>query len=311
MAERDPHRIEAQIQAQIHAAREQIEAANERANARAGRNLPVAIALGVVLGVLLLASLLLFKWLYVILCSVLVAFTLYELASALRFAGRDVPRIPLVVLGVGLQVATWFWGAAGLWYGTLLAILAVALYRVVEVAVAPSTRTGARAVATDVAAGAFCIAYCGVLGAFSVLLTSQPGGEWWTLGFLVLAVVNDTGALAAGVLLGRRKLAPRISPGKTWEGFGGAAVLVIGSGIAYGILVLGVPWWFGAVVGAAILTTATVGDLAESLIKRDLGIKDIGTFLPGHGGFLDRLDSSLPSAVVMYALYEIARLASL
>ncbi|WP_260980001.1 phosphatidate cytidylyltransferase [Agrococcus jejuensis] len=311
MAERDPHRIEAQIQAQIHAAREQIEAANERANARAGRNLPVAIGLGVVLGVLLLASLLLFKGLYVVFCSVLVAFTLYELASALRFAGRDVPRIPLVVLGVGLQGATWFWGAAGLWYGTLLSIAVIAIYRLVEVAVAPSTRTGARAIATDISASAFCIAYCGVLGAFSVLLTKQEHGEWWTLGFLVLAIVNDTGALASGVLFGRTKLAPRISPGKTWEGFAGAGVLVVAAAIGYGILALDVPWWYGAIIGLAILTTATVGDLAESLIKRDLGIKDIGTFLPGHGGFLDRLDSSLPSAVVMYALYEIARLAAL
>lgn len=311
MPERDPHRIEAQIQAQIHAAREQIEAANERANARAGRNLPVAIGLGLVLGALLLASLLLFKWLFVVFCSVLVAFTLYELASALRFAGRDVPRIPLVVLGVALLVATWFWHGEGLWYGTLAAIAVVALYRLAEAAFVPATRTGARDVATDVAAGAFCIAYCGVLGAFSVLLTAQPGGEWWTLGFLGLAIVNDTGALASGVLFGRTKLAPRISPGKTWEGFAGAGVLVVAVGIVYGILALGVPWWYGAIIGVAILGTATIGDLAESLIKRDLGIKDIGTFLPGHGGFLDRLDSSLPSAVVMYALYEIARLAGL
>jgi phosphatidate cytidylyltransferase len=311
VAERDPRRIETQIQAQILAAREQIEAANERASTRAGRNLPVAIGLGLVLGVVLLASLLLFKGVYVLFCSLLVAFTLYELASALRFAGRDVPRLPLVVLGVALQAATWFLGGAGLWFGALLAIAIVALYRLVEAAVVPSTRTGARAIATDISAGAFCIAYCGVLGAFSVLLTAQPGGELWTLGFLGLAIVNDTGALAVGVLLGRTKLAPRISPGKTWEGFGGAAVLVVGAAVLLGVLMLGVPWWYGVVIGLAILATATIGDLAESLIKRDLGIKDIGTFLPGHGGFLDRLDSSLPSAVVMYALYEIARLASL
>lgn len=304
--ERDEHGVEAQIHAQIHAAREHIEAANERANRRAGRNLPLAIGIGVGLGAALLVSLIFVKWLYVLVAIGFVGFVLYELASALRFAGRDVPRIPLLVLGCLILPATYIWGAAGLWYGALIAVGAVSLYRLLEVALVPATRTGPRAVITDLAAGAFCIAYCAVLGGFSVLLTRQDGGEWWTLSFIILTTLADTAALATGVWLGRTKLAPRISPSKTWEGLAGAVVATVAGGVILAITLLDVPWWYGAILGAAILVSGTVGDLAESLIKRDLGIKDISSWLPGHGGFLDRLDSILPSAVVAFVLYEIA-----
>lgn len=307
----DEHRIESQIHAQIQAAREQLEAANERASTRAGRNLPLAIGIGVVLGGAFLVSLVFLKWLFVVVAIGFVGFVLYELASALRFAGRDVPRIPLLVLGCLILPVTYVWGGAGLWFSTLGAVGVVAVYRLVELAASPKTRTGARAVVTDIAAGAFCIAYCAVLGAFAVLLTAQDGGEWWTLAFIILTTLADTGALAAGVWLGRTPMAPRISPKKTWEGFAGAAVVTIAGGVVLAITLLGVPWWYGVIVGVAILLSGTVGDLAESLIKRDLGIKDIGTWLPGHGGFLDRLDSILPSAVVAYALFEIARLVGL
>lgn len=306
MQEREHRGIDAHIQAQIQAARQQIEAANDRANRRAGRNLPIAIGIGVVLGATLILSLVLLKGLYVVMATVLVGFTLFELASALRFAGRDVPRVPLVVVGCAILPLTYFFHGAGLWFGTLAAIALVTAYRVVELAVAPETRTGGRAIGTDLAAGAFCIAYCAVLGAFSVLLTAQPGGEWWTLSFIIITTIADTGALAAGVLFGRTPLAPRISPKKTWEGFAGAAVLTLAGGVALALTLLDVPWWYGLIFGAAILVSGVIGDLAESVIKRDLGIKDIGTWLPGHGGFLDRLDSILPSAVVAYALYEIA-----
>ncbi|SDR70341.1 phosphatidate cytidylyltransferase [Agrococcus carbonis] len=296
--------IEAQIQAQIHAARDQIEATRERVNKRTGRDLAAAIGIALVLGGALLASLLWVKTLFMAFATVLIGFALYELASALRFAGRDVPRVPLVLLGCAIVPITWYFGAAGMWWSTLGAIGIVAIVRLVEL-VDPSTRSGAGAVFADVTAGALCIAYVAVLGAFTVLLTSQDGGQWWTLAMIIMTTVIDTGALAAGVWLGKHKLAPRISPGKTWEGLLGGAVLATGAGIALSVWMLGQEWWFGFILAALLVASATVGDLAESIIKRDLGIKDIGSFLPGHGGFLDRLDSILPSAVVMMALFQV------
>lgn len=296
--------IEAQIQSQINAAREQIEATRERVNKRAGRNLAAAIGIGLVLGGALVVSVLFVKTLFMVFATVLIGFALFELASALRFAGRDVPRVPLLLLGCTLIPVTWYFGAAGMWWSTLAAIGIVALVRVIELA-DPSTRTGARAVFADVKAGALCIAYVAVLGGFAVLLTAQDGGEWWLLAMIIMTTVIDTGALAVGVWLGKHKLAPRISPGKTWEGLLGGAAFAIAAGIPLSIWMLGQEWWFGIILALLLVTSATVGDLAESIIKRDLGIKDIGSFLPGHGGFLDRLDSVLPSAVVMMALFQI------
>ncbi|WP_425844926.1 phosphatidate cytidylyltransferase [Agrococcus sp. TSP3-2-1] len=296
--------IDAQIQAQIHAARDQIEATRARVNKRTGRDLAAAIGIGLLLGALLLASMLWVKELFMLFGTVMVGFALYELASALRFAGRDVPRIPLVLLGSAIVPITWYFGAAGLWWSTLGAIALVALVRVLELADV-RTRTGASAVFADVTGGALCIAYIAVLGSFAVLLTAQEGGQWWTLAMIAMTTVIDTGALAAGVLLGKHKLAPRISPGKTWEGLAGGALLATLTGIALSVWLLDQEWWFGFILAALLVVTATVGDLAESIIKRDLGIKDIGSFLPGHGGFLDRLDSVLPSAVVMMALFQV------
>ncbi|GEK78747.1 phosphatidate cytidylyltransferase [Agrococcus baldri] len=296
--------IEAQIQAQIHAAREQIEATRARVNRRTGRNLAAAIGIALVLGVVLLASLLWVKTLFMVFATVLIGFALFELASALRFAGRDVPRLPLVLLGAAILPVTWYFGAAGMWWSTLAAIAIVAIVRLIELA-DPATRTGRGAVFADIAAGALCIAYVAVLGGFTVLLASQDGGEWWALGMIVMTTVIDTGALAVGVWLGKHRLAPRISPGKTWEGLFGGAAFAIAAGIPLSVWMLGQPWWFGIILAVLLVVSATVGDLAESIIKRDLGIKDIGSFLPGHGGFLDRLDSILPSAVVMMALFQV------
>ena len=106
------------------------------------------------------------------------------------------------------------------------------------------------------------------------------------------------------LLLGRHKLAPRISPGKTWEGSIGAFILALVAGVLLALFMISQPWWFGLIFGGLIAIASTVGDLMESLIKRDLKIKDISTILPGHGGFLDRLDSVLPSAVVALGLYQ-------
>jgi phosphatidate cytidylyltransferase len=129
-------------------------------------------------------------------------------------------------------------------------------------------------------------------------MTARDGGEWWTLGTMIIIASVDTGAFATGLLFGKTPMAPRISPKKTWEGFAGSIVAGVTAGYFIATLMLGIDWWWGALLGLLIVGTATIGDLIESLIKRELGTKDASHLLPGHGGFLDRLDSVLPSMFV-------------
>jgi phosphatidate cytidylyltransferase len=294
----------AEIRAQVKATRAQLDQATVRITARTGRNLPLAILIGLALGAALLLSLVVVKELFMIVAAVLVGFTVFELASALRYAGRDVPHLPTVLAALATVPAAFYLGDGGRWLVTLGGIVFVALWRLAA-AVSPQHRGGARAVWADVAAGTFIQVYVPFLASFCVLLTAKPGGEWWTLAFLALVVAVDTGAYASGLLFGRHAMAPRISPKKTWEGFAGSVVVGLLAGVLLAVFMLDEPVWFGLLFGATIVFTATIGDLTESLIKRDLGIKDISTWLPGHGGFLDRMDSILPSCVAGYVLFVV------
>ncbi|MBX3098790.1 MAG: phosphatidate cytidylyltransferase [Salinibacterium sp.] len=282
----------------------QARAANDKINARTGRPLLRAIGVGLLLGGSLLVSLLIIKELYMVFAGALVGFVAYELATALRSSGRDVPRIPTVVAAVAVVPATFYWLDDGHWWVTLGGIAVVALWRVVELA-RPSARASAKNALLDVGAGAFIMIYAAFMAGFTVLLTAQDGGQWWTLAFLIVVVAVDTGAYASGLAFGKHLMAPTISPKKTWEGFAGSVAAALIAGILLAIFMLHQPWWVGVVLALAMVLTATSGDLAESLIKRDLGIKDISSFLPGHGGFLDRLDSALLSGAVAYALFLI------
>ena len=282
----------------------QVRATNDKINARTGRPLIRAIAVGLILGGALLVSLVLVKELYMVFAAALIGFTSYELASALRFAGRDVPRLPTVIVAVALVPASFYWLDAGHWYVTLAGIAVLSIWRIVEL-VRPSHRVAPIELLKDLAAGAFIMAYVAFMGAFTVLLTAQDGGQWWTLAFLIVVIAVDTGAYATGVAFGKHPMAPTISPKKTWEGFAGSVAVAVIAGVLLSIFMLHQPWWVGVILAVTIVATATSGDLAESLIKRDLGIKDISTWLPGHGGFLDRVDSALLSAAAAYALFLI------
>ncbi|MFP7759918.1 phosphatidate cytidylyltransferase [Marisediminicola sp. LYQ134] len=290
------------IVAQVAARRAQFDQANERLEERTGRNLPLAILFGLVLGVSMLLSLIVVKELFMLVASALVAFTALELASALRFAGRDVPRFAAVAVSVAMVPAIFYFEGEGLWFSFLAAVVLLALARTAQLAT-PTGRVPAKQFWSDIGAGTLIVAYAPFLGGFGVLLTAQDGGEWWTLAFLIVVISTDTGAYASGLLFGKHPMAPRISPKKTWEGFAGSALVAVLAGVLLALFMLGQPWWFGLIFGLTMVATATVGDLTESLIKRDLGIKDISTWLPGHGGFLDRLDSVLPSAAAAYVLY--------
>ncbi len=298
------HATRADIERGLGDARAHLDATNERIKARTGRNLILAILIGLALGLVTLFSLIVVKQIFMVFAAVLVLFASYEFASALRAGGRYVPRIPTVIAAVAVVPAAFYGGAAGQWISVLLGTLFVVLSRLVAQAI-PSKRTPRAALLPDLGASVLVQIYVTFLASFAVVLVGQDGGEWWTLAFLIVVIAADTGAYASGLLFGKHPMAPVISPKKTWEGFAGGAVATIVAGVLLALFMLGQPWWFGLIFGVAILLSATLGDLAESLIKRDLGIKDMSSWLPGHGGFLDRLDSILPSAAVAFVLYLI------
>ncbi|MFM2354047.1 MAG: hypothetical protein RLZZ608_1453 [Actinomycetota bacterium] len=275
-----------------------------RIEARAGRSLTKAIFFGLVLGFALLFSLIVIKQVFMLFAAALVAFTVYELASALRFAGRDVPRLPLVIAAIGVIPPAFYLGAPGLWWAFLAGVAFVSLWRIVET-VRPAMRQPGVSLRTDLAAGIFVLSYVPLLAGFAVVMTAEPGGEWWVLAYLIVVIAIDTGAYASGVLFGKHPMAPRISPKKTWEGFAGSVVAATLAGILLAIFMIGTQWWVGLTLALTLVAVATLGDLTESLIKRDLGIKDISTWLPGHGGFLDRLDSMLPSTIAAYVIFSL------
>ncbi|HMZ15665.1 MAG TPA: phosphatidate cytidylyltransferase, partial [Mycobacterium sp.] len=110
-------------------------------------------------------------------------------------------------------------------------------------------------------------------------------------------VFADIGGYIAGVLFGKHPLAPAISPKKSWEGLGGSLLFGITAAVLSVMFLLHQPAWVGLPLGLMLVITGVLGDLVESQIKRDMGIKDMGTLLPGHGGIMDRIDAMLPSAV--------------
>jgi len=147
------------------------------------------------------------------------------------------------------------------------------------------------------------LVYAPLLAGFAVLLSTQEDGAWKVLAFILLTAATDLGGYAAGAIFGKHLMAPKISPKKSWEGFVGALVLQLIVGVVLWIYVFDQPWWEGAIVGFVMMLTATIGDLVESMIKRDLGIKDMGSLLPGHGGVMDRLDSLVINAFMAWLLF--------
>jgi len=282
--------------------REQFEETSKRLEARTGRNLFVAIASGLIFGGVFIASLFFFKQLFVLLVAGLVAVTVLELAVAFRANGRRIPRIGGMFFGLLIIAGAFWFGALGMLVSLVISIIGLTLWRLVE-GILPGQEVPPKTLLRDVFAGVFTLVYVAFFAGFTVLLVLKPNGEWWVFSLIAIVVSVDVGAFAAGVLFGKHKMVPLISPNKTWEGFAGAAILSIVVAILLSVFPLGQPWWVGIVLGVLLLITATMGDLTESLIKRNLGIKDMSSWIPGHGGFLDRLDSVFPSTVVAYAVY--------
>jgi phosphatidate cytidylyltransferase len=269
--------------------------ASPPARKSAGRDLQAAIGVGVGLGAVVLAALFVVKAVFLGVVVLAVVVGLWELTSRLaERKGIRAPLPPLVAGGVAMVVAGYLRGADGAWVAMALTALAVLVWRMAR---PPENYL------RDVTAGLFTAFYVPFLATFVVMMLAADDGPRRVLVFLLLTVISDTGAYAVGWRFGRHKLAPRISPGKTREGLLGAMVFAMTAGaLLMEYFIDGGHWWQGALLGLAAATSATLGDLGESMIKRDLGIKDMGTLLPGHGGIMDRLDSLLPTAPVVWLL---------
>jgi phosphatidate cytidylyltransferase len=263
------------------------------ATSRAGRNLPAAIASGVVLGVAIIASLVFWKpaFMLIVVAAVLVA--VWELGHAFASSDIRITREPVMAGGVVMVLVAFLFGAPALVTATAVTALACMLWRL---------RGGVTGYVMDMTASVFTIVYVPFLGGFVALMLGEDRGALAIVTFILVTIASDIGGYAVGVLAGKHPMAPIISPKKSWEGFAGSAVSCVVVGWLTVAYLLDGRWWVGVLLGLIAVVMATLGDLCESVIKRDLGIKDMSQIVPGHGGLMDRLDSILATAAPTWLL---------
>jgi len=268
----------------------------DRKPGRAGRNLPAAIAIGAALGAAALVTLFTVKATFLVYVGAVVALAVTELRHVLGTRGIRLPLIPIGAGGVAMFALAYWAGAQAALAALAVTVVALLAWRL------PGGPAG---YLRDVTASVFTVGYLPLMTVFVALMLARPDGARRVLIFLVLTVCSDVGGYAAGILIGRHPMAPAISPKKTWEGLAGSAAACLAAGAILLPALLNGQVWQGLVLGAAAVGAATLGDLAESMIKRDLEIKDMGSVLPGHGGILDRIDSLLMVSPVAWLLLTI------
>jgi phosphatidate cytidylyltransferase len=269
---------------------------SENPKIKAGRNLPAAVVSGLVLAILVIVSLVTIKWLFGVLAVAALLVAVHEFVSVLRSKGIHVARTPVYIATAAIPSAAYLWGLQAQLAATGIAILAVMMWRL---------RKGAQGFVADISVSVMLVAYLPFMAAFLMLTLSTDNGSWRVFVFIILTVSNDIGGYAVGVLFGKHPIAPQISPKKSWEGLFGSVVLQSIVGIVAFIYIFDAPWWQGLIAGVVLTVSATGGDFIESAVKRDLGVKDMGTVVPGHGGIMDRLDSLVPNAFVSWVLFSI------
>jgi phosphatidate cytidylyltransferase len=260
---------------------------------RAGRNLPAAIASGVGLGVVIIASLVFWAPAFILVVAAAVVVAIWELHRAFRVKGMDLPQEPLMLGGVVMVVVAFLYGPPALVTATAVTGLVTMLWLL---------RRGIEGFVSNSTASIFTIFYVPFLGSFVSLLLAEDDGDKAIVTFIVVTIASDIGGYVAGVLFGKHPMAPVISPKKSWEGFAGSAVACVVAGVVLIDFYLDGDWWIGVALGLIAVVMATLGDLCESVIKRDLGIKDMSQVIPGHGGLMDRLDSLLATAAPIWLL---------
>jgi phosphatidate cytidylyltransferase len=263
---------------------------------RAGRNLTAAIAVGLGLGAVVLISLYVWKAAFLGVIALAVLLGLWELSNALRADRVRVAVVPIAVGGLAILVAAYAGGSEPMMVALALTVLATMVWRL------PENPAG---YVRDVTSGIFVTLYVPFLAGFAALMLRDDDGADRVVVFILLTVFSDVGGYVAGVLFGKHPMAPHVSPKKSWEGFAGSALFCAGGGAVIMPLLLEGTAAAGAAIGLAVMLTATLGDLGESMIKRDLGIKDMSNLLPGHGGVMDRLDSLLATAPAEWLLLRL------
>ncbi|HEY2674020.1 MAG TPA: phosphatidate cytidylyltransferase [Rugosimonospora sp.] len=263
---------------------------------RAGRNLPAAIGVGVTLGAIVIASL--FVWRPAFLGVVVVAagIGVYEMVRAVGGTGVRAPLTPLLLSCPVMIGLAWRGGTEPLILGLTLSVVAALIWRLAD---------GPAGYERDLTATALIAVYVPFLASFAVMLVKPQDGPLRVVLTLAAVVLSDTGGYAAGVFFGKHPMAPTVSPKKSWEGLAGSLVATAAGGAVLIALLLHEPWWHGVIFGVAVSISAVVGDLTESLLKRDIGVKDMSNLLPGHGGLMDRLDSILFAAPAAFLLLSV------
>lgn len=269
---------------------------NEAINKRAGRKLIPSIGVGIAILTLVIGSLSFFdRVLFLALALAFVYRGIWEMDRALSRANISICN-SLYLSATIIFLAAWLEGIAGIAVSTAITIPFTL--------VAILTR-GPKDFVRNAFASAFTLVYIPFLASFLLVMAKEEDGLRRIMTLVALVACNDTFGYIFGVLLGKHKIAPAISPKKSWEGLVGS-ILFTGLG---GSLMLSTyfdqPWWVGALVGLGAVVTATSGDLIESAIKRDLDLKDMGALLPGHGGVLDRLDSVLLTSPFVWAILNL------
>lgn len=277
-------------------------AAPANTHGRAGRNLPAAISIGVGLGAYVVVSLLYLKPAFVVLVAVALVLASVELHEALKKQGMTSAIVPIAVGSVAISFGSYFAGRQEPVIFSTTSVLLASLALTVLASLIWRMSKGITGYVHDAAASLLIIAYVPLLGSFAALMLAEAQGGPRIVTFLLIVVMSDTGGYIAGVLFGKHPMAPKISPKKSWEGVAGSLILGTAAGVCMAIFALGVPFWVGIILGVSLVAVGTCGDLIESMIKRDLGIKDMSSFLPGHGGVMDRLDSLLVAAPVAWLI---------
>jgi len=265
------------------------------------RGFAVRSGVGAVMIAVIALSLWLCHWVLVALIAAFMALAVHELASAAALHGHKPPWVVVAIGGAGLLIVEY-----GGWLGDIFTVGFIGCALLILVVMAWRLRGPVEGYMTDVGIAALMIAYLPLLLTFvmAIMRGAHPVGQMATL-ITVTVLGGDSGAYIVGSFIGRHKLAPHISPAKTWEGIGGAIVFAGVAGTLLGIFVLGAPWWQGALLGVVLGGIGAIGDLVESAIKRDVGVKDMGKLLPGHGGAMDRLDSILFCAPFAWAIMNL------
>lgn len=272
---------------------------------RAGRDLPAAIISGVVLVSAILLSLFFWKTAFMVIVAVAVVVAVWELHRGLAAKDIDIPEQPLMLGAVVMVVVAYVWGAPALVTATAVTSLIVMLWLL---------RRGVDGYVKNATASVFTLIYVPFLASFVALLLAEGGnnpafgldfddiGVRGVITFIAITIASDTGGYIAGVLFGKHPMAPVISPKKSWEGFAGSLLACVAVGVWLVTAFLGGDWWVGVLLGLIAVVMATLGDLCESVMKRDLGIKDMSQIIPGHGGLMDRLDSLLATVAPIWLL---------